>query len=254
MKLYKELAEWWPLMSPHTEYEEEASIFLNIIHRYHPDVKKALEFGSGGGSNAFYLKQHFSMTLSDLSPDMLKVSRQLNPDCEHLQGDMRHLDAGAQFDLIFIHDAISYFTSRADLLQIMKNAKKHLNQKGILFIMPDQYTETFQSETHHGGIDQGGRSMRYLEWSYDSDPEDHITEIEYAYLLKDEKGQISRQYDRAYCGLFSMAEWESMLAEAGFRATFERIEFTEEPGVHYGIVAEQACYDNGGRCCNENKN
>ncbi len=27
MKLYKELADWWPLMSPHTEYEEEAGLY-----------------------------------------------------------------------------------------------------------------------------------------------------------------------------------------------------------------------------------
>ena len=79
MKLYKELAEWWPLLSPHTEYEEEAHLFLKIIQQYHPQVKEALEFGSGGGSNAFYLKKHFSMTLTDLSADMLEVSRKLNP-------------------------------------------------------------------------------------------------------------------------------------------------------------------------------
>lgn len=38
MKLYNELADWWPLMSPHTEYEEEAGLYLDIIRRYHSDV------------------------------------------------------------------------------------------------------------------------------------------------------------------------------------------------------------------------
>ncbi|RNF39718.1 class I SAM-dependent methyltransferase [Planococcus salinus] len=239
MKLYKELAEWWPLMSPHTEYEEEASIFLKIIHRYHPEVKKALEFGSGGGSNAFYFKQYFSMTLSDVSPEMLAVSKRLNPECEHLQGDMREFEAGALFDLVFIHDAISYFTSEPDLRKVLENAKKHLKPDGILFIMPDQYKETFQSITRHGGTDQGERSMRYLEWSYDRNPDDHIVETEYVYVLKDEDGRVTREYDSEKSGLFSMVEWEKLLAETGFRAIFERIEFSEEPGVYFGIVAEQ---------------
>ncbi|MCJ1907792.1 hypothetical protein [Planococcus ruber] len=58
MKLHKELAEWWLLMSPHTEYEEEAAVYAKIIQRHHPEGEKAIEFGAGG-SNPFYLKQHF---------------------------------------------------------------------------------------------------------------------------------------------------------------------------------------------------
>src|SRR5690606_3877509 len=127
--------------------EEEAGLYLEIVKRYHPDIQKAVEFGSGGGSNAYYLKRHFSMTLTDLSPNMLKVSRELNPDCEHIEGDMRNLDLGEEFDLVFIHDAITYFTDKSDLLAVMHNAKKHLNKKGILMIMTDQFEETFKPST-----------------------------------------------------------------------------------------------------------
>ena len=240
MKLYKELAEWWPLLSPHSEYEEEAGLFLEIIQRYHPAIHDALEFGSGGGSNAFYLKEHFSMTLTDLSPDMLEVSRQLNPDCLHLQGDMRTIDVGRQFDLVFIHDAISHITNKSDLLVIMKNAKKHLKPNGLLFIMPDQYTETFEPRTSHGGADKDGRGLRYLEWCFDRDPADGVTETEYAYLMRDLDGRITREYDSTTTGLFSKAEWEELLTEAGFKTHFERLEFSEEPGSYFGIAATQA--------------
>lgn len=239
MKLYKELADWWPLMSPHTEYEEEAGLYLEIIRRHHPGVRKAVEFGSGGGSNAFYLKQHFDLTLTDLSPDMLDVSRRLNPDCPHMMGDMRTIDAGADFDLVFIHDAITYFTDKSELLAVMKNAKRHLNENGILFIMTDQFEETFQPVTSHGGIDGDGRGMRYLEWTYDRDPEDQVTETEYLYILKDEGGAITREYDSSRSGLFSMPEWEALLLEAGFESVFERIAYSEEPGTYFAIVGKQ---------------
>lgn len=239
MKLYKELSDWWPLMSPHTEYEEEASLYLDIIRRHHPGVRKAVEFGAGGGSNAFYLKQHFPMTLTDLSPDMLDVSRRLNPDCPHVLGDMRTIDAGTEFDLVFIHDAITYFTEKADLLAVMENAKRHLNKEGILFIMTDQFEETFQPAAIHGGIDKEGRGMRYLEWTFDSDPGDHVTETEYLYIMKDEKGEITREHDSARSGLFSMPEWEALLAEAEFGAEFERIAYSEEPGTYFAIVGKQ---------------
>ncbi|MDN7242152.1 class I SAM-dependent methyltransferase [Planococcus sp. N028] len=238
MKLYKELAEWWPWMSPYTEYEEEASLYLAIIQRHRPDIRTAVEFGSGGGSNAFYLKKQFPMVLSDLSPEMLEVSRRLNPDCEHLQGDMRNINVGATFDLVFIHDAITYFTEESDLLAVMKNARKHLNEKGILFIMTDQFKETFQPETSHGGIDKDGRGFRYLEWTYDSDPADGVTETEYLYIMKNEKGEVFREFDSSRSGLFSMGTWERLLAEAGFKSTFERIDYSTETGIYYGIVAE----------------
>ncbi|WP_033542955.1 class I SAM-dependent methyltransferase [Planococcus sp. CAU13] len=237
MKLYNELADWWPLMSPHTEYEEEAGLYLEIIRRYHPDVKKAVEFGSGGGSNAYYLKRHFSMTLTDLSPDMLRVSRELNPDCEHIQGDMRNLYLGDAYDLVFIHDAITYFTDKAELLGVMHNAKRHLNEKGILMIMTDQFAETFKSNTDHGGIDQGKRGMRYLEWTYDNDSEDKVTETEYVYVMREEDGTVVREYDHSKGGLFSMPEWEELLAQAGFQAHFERVEYTEAKGNYFAIVA-----------------
>ncbi|MFD1032382.1 class I SAM-dependent methyltransferase [Metaplanococcus flavidus] len=223
----------------HTEYEEEAKLYLEIIRRYHSEVKRAVEFGSGGGSNAYYLKQHFSMTLTDLSTDMLAVSRALNPDCEHIQGDMKNLNLEAQFDLVFIHDAIMYFTDKADLLEVMRNAKNHLNEEGVLMIMTDHFKETFRPETDHGGIDQGKRGMRYLEWTYDSDPDDNVTETEYAYIMRDENGRIYREYDRAESGLFSMPEWEEMLAKAGFQAHFERVEYTGIEGNYFAIVATQ---------------
>ncbi|MHC4615594.1 MAG: class I SAM-dependent methyltransferase, partial [Planctomycetota bacterium] len=56
-----------------------------------------LELGSGGGNNASHLKKWFDMTLVDLSPHMLEVSRALNPECSHQQGDMRTVRLGTLF-------------------------------------------------------------------------------------------------------------------------------------------------------------
>ena len=60
-----------------------------------------LELGSGGGNNASYLKARFQMVLVDRSSGMLAVSRALNPECEHVEGDMRTVRLGRQFDGVF---------------------------------------------------------------------------------------------------------------------------------------------------------
>ena len=114
--MYSEIAEWWPLLSSPEEYEEEAGFFTGkLLDASDEPPKTVLELGSGGGNNASYMKKDFEMTLVDLSPQMLEVSKRLNPDCEHVVGDMRTVRLGREFDAVFVHDAIDYMTSTADL-------------------------------------------------------------------------------------------------------------------------------------------
>src|SRR5690606_694113 len=103
--------EWWPLLSPAEEYVEEAAFYALVLQAYSRDpVESLLELGSGGGNNASHLKHKFRLTLVDSSPQMLAVSRTLNPECDHIEGDMRTLRLGREFDAVFVHDAICYMT------------------------------------------------------------------------------------------------------------------------------------------------
>ena len=111
-KLYGELASWFHLLSWPADYAEEAGFARSLlVERNSPHPLTLLELGSGGGNNASHLKAHFKITLTDLSQGMLDLSRKLNPECEHLQGDMRSLRLGRVFDAVFIHDAIMYMTT-----------------------------------------------------------------------------------------------------------------------------------------------
>jgi ubiquinone/menaquinone biosynthesis C-methylase UbiE len=86
-KMYGELADWWPLLSAPAVYAEEAESYRRLLtEAADRPPETVLELGSGGGNNAFHLKAHFRLTLVDLSEGMLEVSRELNPELEHLQG------------------------------------------------------------------------------------------------------------------------------------------------------------------------
>lgn len=240
MKLYHELADWWHLLSAPEDYAEEAGLYWNIISKYKTDITEALELGSGGGNNAFHLKQKCKFTLTDVSPEMIKVSKTLNPDCEHYIGDMQNINLQRNFDLVFIHDAIMYMTTESDLLQVFNNASKHLKSDGILFIAPDFFKETFTPKTSHGGHDGIDRNIRYLEWTYDNDPYDTTVETEYIYLLKDKDATVTCIHDRAKEGIFPRATWKSLLIKAGFDVIFESIAHSElEPDSYYGIVGRK---------------
>ena len=99
-------AGWWPLLSSPDEYGEEASFYRRtLLEASSEPPRTLLELGSGGGNNASHIKTHLRLTLVDVSPGMLEVSRALNPDCEQVLGNMRDVRLGRQFDDVFAHDA-----------------------------------------------------------------------------------------------------------------------------------------------------
>src|SRR5262245_35687518 len=114
-KMYDDLASWWPLLSPASEYEEEANFYRTALESVCAELCTVLELGSGGGHNASHLKAYWKMTLVDLSDGMRALSQALNPECEHVAGDMRTVRLGRTFDAVFVHDAVSYMTTEADL-------------------------------------------------------------------------------------------------------------------------------------------
>ena len=100
---------------PNPDAEEAEFARSLLVDARDPAPVTVLELGAGGGNNASHLKAHFKMTLVDLSEGMIELSRKLNPECEHIPGDMKTLRLGRAFDAVFIHDAIMYMTNEDDL-------------------------------------------------------------------------------------------------------------------------------------------
>ena len=252
-KLYDELADWWPLMSAPGEYEEEAAFYAAALAgACARPPRTVLELGSGGGNNASHLKARFEMVLVEPSAGMLTVSRALNPDCEHVQGDMRSVRLGRQFDAVFVHDAVAYMTSESDLRQAIETAFVHCAPGGAALFAPDAIRETFQPATDHGGHDVGARGLRYLSWTWDPDPSDTSYLTDYAYLLRMADGTMRVEHDRHVEGLFARADWLRLLSAAGFEPRAVRFDHSElEPGSYEIFVAARPARDGrsrGERC------
>jgi hypothetical protein len=239
MKLYNELASWWQLMSPVSEYAEEARFYTTTLtNAAEQPIQTLLELGSGGGNNASYMKSHVKeMVLTDLSPGMLAMSRTLNPELEHQQGDMRSVRLGRQFDAVFVHDAICYMTSESDLRQTFETAFIHCRPGGVALFAPDYVRENFEPGTDHGGHDGGKRGMRWVEWRWDPDPNDTTYLVDYGYLLREGDGSVHVEYDRHVEGLFARDTWLRLFAEVGFEPQALPLELSDlEPGRHEVFV------------------
>ena len=229
-RFYGELAVWWPHISPVEDYAEEAA---EIGRRLEP-AREILELGSGGGSNAFHLKRRFALTLVDVSEEMLAVSRELNPECEHLAGDMRMLRLGREFDAVLVHDAIDYMTTEDDLRAAFATAFAHCRPGGVALFIPDEIAETFAPGADHGGTGD----VRYLEWSWDPDPTDTWTLTEYVFLLRD-TDRVRSVHETHRHGLFARDTWLRLLRETGFEASAVLEETTEDraPRVMFRATA-----------------
>jgi SAM-dependent methyltransferase len=219
VKIYNELAEWFHLLTHPRDYADEAADYVRLIRGAQPQAQTLLELGSGGGNNASHMKRHFTCTLTDLSPRMLAVSRSINPECEHIQGDMRDLRLGRRFDAVFVHDAVEYMTSLDDLRRAAATAYEHTRPGGVALFVPDGTSETFAPYTDHGGHDgPDGRAMRYLEWTLEPKPGETSYEVHFACLLRD-GSEVRVAHDRHQHALFTRRQWQEVLESAGFVLT-----------------------------------
>jgi len=92
----------------------------------------------------------------------------------------------------------------------------HTRPGGAAVFAPDYVRETFheKSELHAG--DDGSRSLRCLDWTWDPDPADDTYIAEYAFLLRDGV-EMKAVHDRHVEGLFARATWMEILSGAGYR-------------------------------------
>ena len=220
MKIYSTLAPWFHLLTAPASYADEAAFTERAIEAaVEGEAKTLLELGSGGGNNASHLKSRFACTLSDLSPEMLELSRSLNPECEHIQGDMRTLRLGRAFDAVFVHDAIAYMTTEDDLRATIETAAAHTRPGGAVVLTPDTTRELYRPGTTHGGHDgEDGRALRYLQWSHDPDPADTTYDIDFVVVLREEGKPTRVEYERHVCGIFPESTWLRLIERGRPRA------------------------------------
>lgn len=221
MKLYDDLAKYWPIFSAPADYDGEARVIGGLLAKaVDGPLREVLELGCGGGNLASHFPRDWKLTLTDLSAGMLAHSRTLNANAEHIEGDMRTLRVGRTFDGVIVHDAIMYMTTEADLQKVIETVFVHLRPGGAAVIAPDYVAESFQESHEEGGEDGAGdgASMRWIEWVFDPDPTDTTYEAHYCGMIR-EGGIVRPFHDVHVEGLFPRATWRDLVRSAGF--TFE---------------------------------
>jgi SAM-dependent methyltransferase len=189
LRLYRDLAEWYPLLTPVGDYAEEAAFYQRLFETHcRRPPRTLLDLGSGGGHNAAHLSSAFACTLVDLSVAMLTVSRRLNPQCEHIQGDMRSIRLGRVFDCVLVHDAVGYMTSHGDLAGAIGTAFEHTAPGGVARFQPVSCGD-LPARHGHRRYDAAEPACA-ISNAWDPDPPGQHLVADMVYLLRDTAGTL----------------------------------------------------------------
>lgn len=214
--LYGELVGWYPLVDPPADHKEEGDVFSAAFEReVSPAPETLLELGAGAGHTALHMKGRFRCTLVDPSAEMSTASERLNPECEHVLGDMRTVRLGREFDAVLIHDAIMYMVNETDLRAAVQTAFLHTRPGGALIIAPDCTRDTFVEGAEIEHAAEGSRAVQLMMWDWDPDPSDDSFITEYALLMRDGRN-VTAAHESHVQGLFSLGRWLHILADTGY--------------------------------------
>jgi SAM-dependent methyltransferase len=133
---YNELAWTEDLLAYLADYEGEVAGYVDLIKRNSSHAPYTLlHLGCGAGGHDTMFKQHFAVTGVDISRGMLDKARLRHSDVEYIEGDMRTVRLGREFDAVAIPDSIDYMGFRyrnCGSLCVIETAVAHLKPGGIL--------------------------------------------------------------------------------------------------------------------------
>ncbi|WP_017307190.1 class I SAM-dependent methyltransferase [Spirulina subsalsa] len=226
---YSLLAWTEPIITPPADYEEEVGYCVKILQENSPsELKTLLHLGCGAGGYDFIFKRFFQVTGVDISPEMLAIARQTNPELTYVQGDMRNLQLCACFDAVIIPDAIDYMVTLPDLKRVIAVARQHLKPGGVLVIVGKTREEFWHNNfCYRGGNDAVEITIFENNYILPGDPPTSY-EATLVYLIR-QGGELTIHCDRHLLGLFAQSDWQSAFQEAGLPVKQTRWDGGYEP-------------------------
>jgi len=233
-RLYADLAWTWPIMSSPEEYAEESELFSRTIKEHSEiEARTLLHLGCGGGMNDNTFKKYFQVTGIDISDEMLKTAKRLNPEVRYMNGDMRTLRLGERFDAVIAPDSINYMRTAEDLQSVFQTAYEHLNPGGVFLVIAEETTEKFkQNRTMSSCHSKGDVDLVFIENLYDPDPSNTSYEATFIYLIR-QKGKLEIHSDHHLLGIFGIGTWHSLLEQVGFKVEQMKFEHSTLPKGEY---------------------
>jgi SAM-dependent methyltransferase len=212
---YNELAWTDDLLSDPSDCEDEVAGYIDLIKHHSSHAPGTLlHLGCGAGVHDAIFKRHFAVTGVDVSRGMLEQARHRHPDVQYIEGDMRTVRLGREFDAVAIPDSIDYMSSFAELTMAIGTAAAHLKPGGVLLVV-GKTREIFSDNNFAYTGEQEDLHVTLLENNFINPYRPDSYEATLVYLIR-QRGELTIHTECHVLGLFTHDAWEKVFAEAGF--------------------------------------
>lgn len=202
-------------------YDEEFQFYLQLLSKN--NCNSVLEIGCGTGNLAkqFYQSELLYEGL-DISPDMIKIAQERNPNLQFIQGDMKNIILTKKVDaMIMTGRTSSYIISNNDLYQTLDSISNNLNDKGFFifdFIDASRYIPYIlkNKDIEHIAETENGTYSRIGNW-YPMTDENFLLHWEADYFLTKDNNKVHLKKDNSIVRVFTLNEMELYLKIKGFK-------------------------------------
>jgi ubiquinone/menaquinone biosynthesis C-methylase UbiE len=223
-QLYSEFAEYYDKIYSQKDYTNECQFIEWAVEEHGlSSGNTMLDMACGTGSHAQIMKDKFSITGMDISPDMLHIGRAKMPDVEFVQGDMKKFNLDQRFSVIIcMFSAINYNTSLEELKKTLKNFYQHLDKGGVLI-----FDLGFNKDNWMDGmviVDTIAEEGLELARIGQSRLQNDVSHSSFVFLIKKD-GKMDFSVDQHELGVFRSIKVMEIMEKVGFE-TFVYDEFT----------------------------
>jgi SAM-dependent methyltransferase len=222
MSVFGNYSRYYDLLYRHKDYQGEAAYIHSLIEKHRPGARTLLDLGCGTGRHASLLAGHgYAVTGVDRSPDMLAEARARGARAEFLEGDLRSVRLGREFDVVVsLFHVMSYQTTNADLAAALATLRAHLSPGG-LFIFDCWYGPAVLNLRPAVRVlrleDDATAVTRLAEPVLH--PNANVVDVNYHVFVKDKHtSQVSELREKHSMRYLFAPEVELLLAAAGLRA------------------------------------
>jgi ubiquinone/menaquinone biosynthesis C-methylase UbiE len=235
---YKDLAEYYDIVTKSKDYHREAGILKRIISKYAISRGKTLlDVGCGTGKHLMYLASDFDCTGIDLHEEMLRVARKNVPKATFVRADMTDFRLRSKFDVILcMFSAIGLVRTYPNLEKTIKNFSNHLRNGGIIIIENDSFSYSRSPPQHMNLLTAEKSDIKIARVGYYQRKGNVLIERE-DYMIA-QKGKGIRHYaDLQYVGMFELERTMSIMEQAGLTPKFLKGALHRGNGLLLGIKA-----------------
>lgn len=235
--IYHKLAPVYDHIMQDVDYEDWTDYIEAVIRLHHPWGFRMLELACGTGTMALAMEQRddYEITATDISADMIRIARekarQLKSGITWLVQDMRRLDTGHRFDIIYlVFDSLNYLHHEREIMDLFGSVSTHLEEHGIFVF--DFTTPNFSPKIAPllDGEQRRLPNYRYRRNSrYDKKSGIHINHF-FVEQRDPGTGQTSGRFEEIHQQrIWNLHEISSMVMRSDLRtlAAYEDFEFSE---------------------------